>query len=90
MVKQTYNQHINYENVINYGFTNYSYQEWKKVRKLNADAYISYINTHCAHITLEEPYKSKYYEGIRNAIQNAGNEIVIYDTIPLYLAQKPL
>lgn len=23
-----------------------------------ADEYISYISTHCAHITLEEPYKS--------------------------------
>lgn len=90
VVKQKYNQRINYDNVVNYGFINFSCQEWKKVRKLNADEYISYISTHCVHITLEEPYKSKFYEGIRNVIQNAGNEIVIYDTIPLYLAQKPM
>ena len=67
-----------------------TYKEWKRVRRLNADEYICYIGTHCAHITLEEPYKSNFYAGIRNAIMEAGNEIVITDTILLYLVQKPL
>jgi trans-aconitate methyltransferase len=89
-VKQEYNCKMKYDNVVNYGFVNYKYQDWKKVRTLNADEYISYISTHCAHITLEEPYKSKYYTGVRNAIIEAGNKIIINDTIPLYLAQKPL
>lgn len=66
------------------------YKEWKSVRKLNADEYICYISTHCEHITLDEPYKSYYYAGIRKAVVEAGNEIVIIDTIPLYLVQKPL
>ena len=66
------------------------YKEWKSVRKLNADEYICYISTHCEHITLEEPYKSSFYAGIRKAIMEAGDEIVITDTIPLYLVQKPL
>ena len=66
------------------------YKEWKSVRKLNADEYICYISTHCEHITLDEPYKSDYYADIRKAVVEAGNEIVIIDTIPLYLVQKPL
>ena len=78
------------ENVLNYGFENLTYKEWKSVRKLNADEYICYISTHCENITLEEPYKSNFYAGIRKAIVEAGNEIAITDTIPLYLVQKPL
>lgn len=89
-VKQRYNCKLNYENVLNYGFEDFKYKEWKSVRKLNADEYICYIGTHCEHITLEEPYKSNFYTGIRKAIVEAGNEIVITDTIPLYLVQKPL
>ena len=89
-VKERYHCKIDYENVLNYGFENMKYKEWKSVRKLNADEYICYISTHCDHITLEEPYKSNFYAGIRNAIMEAGNEIIITDTIPLYLVQKPL
>ena len=89
-VKQRYNCKMNYENVLNYGFENLIYKEWKSVRKLNADEYISYISTHCEHITLDEPYKSNFYAGIRKVIEAAGNEIVIADTIPLYLVRKPL
>lgn len=89
-VKQKYSCKLNYENVLNYGFENLKYKEWKSVRKLNAEEYICYISTHCEHITLDEPYKSNYCAGIRNAVAEAGNEIVIIDTIPLYLVQKPL
>lgn len=77
-----------FENVLNYGYVNWKYTEWKKERVLSAEEYISYISTHCEHITLEEPHKSDFYEGIRKAIMNAGNRIVITDTIPLYLVQK--
>ena len=62
----------------------------EKIRKLNAEEYICYISTHCEHITLKEPYKSNFYNAIRKVIVDARNEIVITDTIPLYLVQKPL
>ena len=89
-VKQEYSCKLNYENVINYGFINYNYYEWKHERTLTADKYLSYISTHCAHITLEEPYKSAYYSGIKEVIMSNNNQIKIIDTIPLYLVQKPL
>lgn len=87
--EQKYNCHLEYNNVMNYGFTNFSYKEWKSERTLTAEEYISYISTHCTHIVLEEPYKSRFYNGIRKAIMNVGNKITIKDTIPLYLVQKP-
>lgn len=88
-VKQKYTCKLEYRNVLNYGFVNWQYKEWKSERTLNAEEYISYISTHCEHITLEEPYKSDFYAGIRKAIMDAGNQIVIIDTVPLYLVQKP-
>lgn len=88
-VKQKYNYKLEYMNALNYGFTNYQYKEWKSERVLNSEEYISYISTHCMHITLEEPYKSNFYEGIRKVILDAGDRITIIDTIPLYLFQKP-
>ena len=88
-VKQRYNCNLNYENVRNYGFVNYNYYEWKKERILTSEEYISYISTHCEHITLEEPYKSAFYAGIKKAIMENDDKIVIIDTIPLYLVQKP-
>lgn len=29
-VRQKYNCKVQYENIVNYGFINYKYQEWKK------------------------------------------------------------
>lgn len=89
-VKQRYNCRLNYENVLNYGFENYRYYEWIHERTLTSDEYIAYISTHCEHITLEEPYKSIFYAGIKKAVTENGDKITIIDTIPLYLVQKPL
>lgn len=89
-VRQNYNCKFFYENETNYGNVNYCYYEWKKERTLTAEEYISYISTHCAHITLEAPYKSEFYSGIGKAVEANNNQITIKDTIPLYLVQKPL
>ena len=89
-VKQKYTCKLEYMNALNHGFTNYKYKEWKSERALNAEEYISYISTHCTHITLEEPYKSNFYAGIRKALIAAVDKISIIDTVPLYLFQKPI
>ena len=88
-VETKYTCKMNYDNVVNYGFVDYSYREWEKVRVLNADEYISWISTHIEHITLQEPYKSRFYNGIREVIIEAGNKITINDTIALHIAKKP-
>lgn len=88
-VKQRYTCKMNYEHATKYGFTNFTCMEWKKQRELDVEEYISYISTHCEHITLEEPYKTNFYNGIRDAFRKNGNKILIEDTMPLYLVQKP-
>jgi trans-aconitate methyltransferase len=71
-----------------YGFIDIEYKEYNKTRNFTADEYVLYISTHSDHITLQEPYKSKFYSGIKEVISRFNNNITIYDTIKLYLARK--
>lgn len=88
-VDTRYTCKLNYDNLVNYGFTDYHRQEWEQKRVYTADEYIAYLAaTQVEHITLKEPYKSKFYDGVRNAVLAAGNKIVLDDTIVLYLAKK--
>ncbi len=84
-----YTCNLEYSNVERYGFINIECRQYHEERVYNADEYISYISIHAPHLTLQEPHKSKFYEGIREAIVCAGNKITLYDTIVLYLARKP-
>lgn len=86
--ENNYTCKLNYSNIVNYGFVDFECRDYHMTREFNADGYISYIGTHCDHITLQEPYKSQFYAGIRDAILSFGNKITIYDTIVLYLARK--
>ncbi len=72
-----------------YGFVNLERREYLKTREYNADDYVTLIGTHADHILLQEPNRSKFYNGIKDAILNAGNKITLYDKITMYLTQKP-
>ena len=80
---------LDYDAREKYGFVDLECRQYNKKREYNADDYVSLIGTHADHITLNEPYKSKFFEGIKEAILDAGNKITIYDKIVLYLARKP-
>jgi SAM-dependent methyltransferase len=84
-----YTCNLEYRNVKNYGFIDVESRSYDKTREYNADDYVSLIGTHSDHIALQEPYKSNFYKGIREAIRSFGNKITLYDTIVLYLARKP-
>ncbi|WP_077534434.1 class I SAM-dependent methyltransferase [Massiliimalia massiliensis] len=88
-VETRYNCKLNYENALNYGFIDLSFRQWKQRRIYNADEYINYLGTHVEHITLKAPYKSNFYHGIRKAVMNAGNKVILNDTIALYVVRKP-
>lgn len=79
---------LSYKNVLNYGFVDYECHNYHRIRKFNADEYVSYIGTHCDHIRLQEPYKSNFYTGIKKAIFDNDNMIILNDTIVLYLTKK--
>lgn len=77
------------DNVVNYGFTDFERREYPQTRVYNADEYISYIRIHAPHLTLPEPDKSKFFEGVREAILSFDNKITLKDTVTLYLVRKP-
>ena len=79
-----------YENASAYGYTEFERREFHGKRVMTADEYVSFCGTHCDHIVIPEPYRTPFFEGLRNAVLAAGNRIVFHDTYILYLAKKPL
>lgn len=84
-----YTQKLIYSNAVNYGFTNFRKFEFYNKREYNANDYIEYLGTHCDHIVLQEQYRSKFFDGIKNAILNHGDKIAFKDTVTVYITQKP-
>jgi len=51
--------------------------------------YLELLDTYSDHIALNKEVKEALYSEIGTAIKNSNDEIVIEDTIELYLAKKP-
>ncbi len=79
-----------YTNAANYGYEHFERREYYGKREFTADEYAAFSGTHCDHIVIPEPYKSKLFDGLRKAVLDAGNKIVFHDTFILFLARKPL
>lgn len=78
-----------YANATNYGYTAFEKREFRGIRKFTADEYAGFCGTHCDHLVIPEPYKSKFFEGLYKTVAENGNKVVFYDTYVLYLAKKP-
>lgn len=72
-----------------YGFEDIRYSLFHRVRCFTADEYIRLLGTYSDHIALDAQIQKKFYAGIRQAINDFGGQINIYDTIDLELARKP-
>lgn len=79
-----------YGNAVCYGYTDFEKREYPRQRVLTAEEYAAYCGTHCDHIVVPEPDRSRLFDGLRSAVLEAGNRMVILDTHVLYLARKPL
>ena len=63
----------------NFGYTkapDYGYSEVEKLefagkREYTADDFVSYTGTHCTHIVIPEPYKTRFFDGLRQAVLDA-------------------
>lgn len=73
-----------------YGFTDVERVLFNGQRVFNADEYVEFSGTHCDHIVIPEPIRTEFFEGLRNAVIEAGNRIVFNDTYVLYLTKKPV
>ncbi len=79
-----------YTNAPNYGYIDFEKREYYGKRELTADEYVALSGTHCDHIVIPDDYKTKLFNGLREAVLEAGNKIVFNDTFVLYLARKPI
>jgi trans-aconitate methyltransferase len=77
-----------YTNASNYGYAEVEKREYYGKRVFTADEYVAFCGTHCDHIVIPEPYKSKFFSGLKEAVLEAGDRIVFHDTHVLYLAKK--
>ena len=78
-----------YENAPNYGYVGFEKREFRGRRVMDPDEYVSYCGTHCDHIVIPEPYRTPFFEGLRNTVAENGGKVVFEDTYLLYLAKKP-
>lgn len=78
-----------YTNAVNYGYVEFEKREFYGKREFTADEYVAFSGTHCDHLVIPEPYKSKFFHGLRAAVMEAGNRIVFQDTFVLMTARKP-
>ncbi|MDE6412660.1 MAG: class I SAM-dependent methyltransferase [Eubacterium sp.] len=80
---------LKYEKALElYGFTDIRSYMYRRTRTLSTDEYIALINTYSDHRALPADIKYSFETEMKNAINNIGGKINIYDTIDVYLAKN--
>ena len=80
---------FDYLHATDYGYVDLTRHDFHGKRTFTADEYVQYCGTHSDHILIPEPYKTPFFEGLRNAVLAAGNKVEFFDTYVLYLTKKP-
>lgn len=83
-----YAQKLIYANAVHYGFTDFRAFKFYSKREFDTEGYLAYIGTHCDHIVLQEPYRSRFFDGAREAVMRHGGKVEFHDTITVYITQK--
>ena len=78
-----------YSNAVNYGYVDFERREYPGRREFTAEEYVAFCGTHCDHLVLPEPHRTRFFQGLRDAVLAAGDRIVFNDTYVLYLARRP-
>ena len=79
---------FDYHHATDYGYADLVRTDFHGTRVFTADEYVSYCGTHSDHMVIPEPYRTKFFEGLRSAVLAAGDRIEFWDTYVLYLAKK--
>ena len=77
-----------YDAAPEYGYSDVARYEFKGKRIFTADEYVEFSGTHCDHIVIPEPVRTEFFDGLRNAVLEAGDRIVFNDTYVLYITKK--
>lgn len=78
---------FHYLNATNYGYVDFEERDFFGKREMTADEYVAFSGTHCDHMVIAEPYKTKFFEGLHNAVLAHGNKIIFNDTYVMYLTK---
>ena len=78
-----------YDATLNYGYIDFQRHDFHGRREMDPDEYVSFCGTHCDHIVIPEPYKTLFFESLRNVVRENGGKVVFEDTYILYLAKRP-
>ena len=70
-----------------FGFKDVTSKLYHCKRNLTSNEYISLLNTYSDHRALPIKVKNNFEIDMKNAIDEVGGKINIYDTIDLYLAR---
>lgn len=70
-----------------YGFTDINPKVYMRIRTLTSEEYVNLIKTYSDHNALPEEVRNAFEKAMKQAIDDAGGKINIYDTIDLYLAK---
>lgn len=65
------NGSFKYTNAPKYGYEGFEKREFYGKRSFTADEYVAFCGTHCDHIVIQEPYRSKFFNGLRETVLEA-------------------
>lgn len=85
-----YTCRINKGNVVNYGFAPIEVSDYEYDTDMTADEFVHFTMTHADHITLREPNRSLFMEGLRSAINNNGGIWRRHDRVNIVKTRKPI
>lgn len=77
------------ERLEQYGFQNSGYTLFYSTRIFTGEEYVRLMNTYSDHRALPPDVKAALEREMADTIRSLGDQLTIYDTIDLYLAQKP-
>ena len=80
---------FDYLHATDYGYVDLTRHDFYGKRIFSADEYVMYCGTHSDHILIPEPYKTKFFEGLRSVVLAGGDKVEFRDTYVLYLTKKP-
>ena len=75
--------------MINYGFLPIEEADYEYDTDMTADDFVSLTMTHADHITLQEPNRSLFMNGLRDAINQHGGIWKCHDRVNIVKARKP-
>lgn len=70
-----------------YGFRDIQSKTYRRTRTLTSEEYINLIKTYSDHNAMPEQIKLAFEQDMKEAIDEVGSKINIYDTIDLYLSK---